>query len=311
LGALPETSATVVLLDEDDAGQAGRLPQTTAPDSLAYVIYTSGSTGRPKGVMIHHCGWSHLADAQRRLFHLTPGDRVLQFASLSFDASAWEISMAFGAGATLVLGPRERRLSADELTALLRQSTAALLPPTVLATLSPADLPGLKNLIVGGEACPVELARSWAAGRRLWNAYGPTEATVATTVKLYDHGERLPIGRPIPRMEAHVLDIRGNPVPAGVAGQLCLGGPGLARGYLARPDRTAASFVPHPFAAHPGERLYLTGDLAFRRPDGEIEFLGRLDHQVKIRGFRIELGEIEAALSALEGVREAVVVARE
>jgi amino acid adenylation domain-containing protein len=182
LGSLPEIPAAAVLLL--DPGEAERLRGAATPDSLAYVIYTSGSTGRPKGAMIPHRGWSNLADAQRRLFGLGPGDRVLQFASLSFDASAWEIAMAFGAGATLVLGPRERRLSREELTALLAQSTAALLPPTVLATLSPEDLPGLATLIVGGEACPVELARAWAAGRRLWNAYGPTEASVCATVKL-------------------------------------------------------------------------------------------------------------------------------
>ncbi|HVR95834.1 MAG TPA: amino acid adenylation domain-containing protein, partial [Thermoanaerobaculia bacterium] len=173
LGSLPEIPAATVLLDSGEAERLpGRLPGATTPDSLAYVIYTSGSTGRPKGAMIPHRGWSNLADAQRHLFGLGPGDRVLQFASLSFDASAWEIAMAFGAGATLVLGPRERRLSREELTALLAESTAALLPPTVLATLSPEDLPGLATLIVGGEACPVELARAWAAGRRLWNAYG-------------------------------------------------------------------------------------------------------------------------------------------
>ncbi|HVR97232.1 MAG TPA: amino acid adenylation domain-containing protein, partial [Thermoanaerobaculia bacterium] len=189
-----------------------------------------------------------------------------------------------------------------------------LLPPTVLATLSPEDLPGLATLIVGGEACPVELARAWAAGRRLWNAYGPTEASVVATVQLCDPregGERLPIGRPIARMEAYVLDARGNPVPIGVAGELCLGGPGLARGYLDRPDRTAASFVPHPLAASPGERLYRTGDLARTRPDGEIDLLGRIDHQVKVRGYRIELGEIEAALARHPQALESVVVLRE
>jgi amino acid adenylation domain-containing protein len=315
LGALPETAARIEILDASlPSPGAGTRPAPTdllSPESLAYVIYTSGSTGRPKGAMVPHRGWSNLAEAQRRLFGLGPGDRVFQFASLSFDASAWEIALAFGAGATLVLGPRERRLSQEELTALLRQSTAVLLPPTVLATLEPGDLPGLSALIVGGEACPVELARVWASGRRLWNAYGPTEASVAATIHLYDGGDRLPIGRPIPRMEAHVLDARDHPVPAGVAGQLCLGGPGLARGYLDRPDRTAESFLPHPFAPSPGARLYRTGDLALRRPDGTLEFLGRLDHQVKIRGFRIELGEIEAALASLPEVREVVVIARE
>jgi amino acid adenylation domain-containing protein len=290
-------------------------PISAGGDSLAYVIYTSGSTGRPKGVMVHHRGWSNLADAQRRLFGLGPGDRVLQFASLSFDASAWEIAMAFSAGATLVLGPRERRLSREELTSLLRESTVATLPPAVLSTLSPEDLPedlpGLATLIVAGEACPLELARPWAAGRRFWNAYGPTEATVCATAKLYGGEERLTIGRPLEGAQAHVLDGGGNPVPVGVAGELCLGGVGLARGYLNLPGRTAESFVPHPFATRPGERLYRTGDLVQRLPDGEIKFLGRLDHQVKIRGFRIEPGEVEARLAEHPAVLQSCVLARE
>ena len=321
LDCLPGAAATTLLLDAGESGlgdldgfggaRAERLPGVATLDSLAYLIYTSGSTGRPKGVMIHHRGWSNLAAAQRRLFGVGPGDRVLQFASLNFDASAWEIAMAFGAGATLVLGSRERRLAGEELTALLKESTAALLPPTVLATLSPEDLPGLLTLIVGGEACPVEVAKAWTGGRRLWNAYGPTEATVCVTVKLYDGGDRLPIGWPIERMEAWVLDAWGSPAPVGVVGELCLGGPGLARGYLSQPGPTALSFVPHALATLPGERLYRTGDLALRRPDGSLEFLGRLDQQVKIRGFRVELGEIEAALAALPGVREAAVMVRE
>src|SRR6185436_13958746 len=212
---------------------------------------------------------------------------------------------------TLVLGPPERRLSAEDLTALLQECTIATLPPTTLAILAPEALPGLETLIVAGEACPLELARRWAVGRRFFNGYGPTEATVCATAKRYDGGERLTAGRPFAHVEVWVLDVRGNPVPIGVIGELCLGGTGLARGYLHRPEQTAGSFVPHPFAARPGERLYRTGDLAIRRPDGEIELLGRTDHQAKIRGFRIELGEIEVAFTALAGVREVVVVVRQ
>src|SRR6185312_5487301 len=315
-GSLPENAAPVILrLDADwsEIARAGdrRLPPQAVPESLAYVIYTSGSTGRPKGVMVHHQGWSNLADAQRRLFCVQPDDRVLQLASLSFDASAWEISMALAAGATLVLGPRERLLAREEMTTLLQDCTFATVPPSLLATLSPEELPGLATLIVAGEACPLELARRWSAGRRFFNAYGPTEASVCATAQLYTGGERLPIGRPIHGVMTYVLDGQGRPVPVGVAGELCVGGPGLARGYLNLPERTAASFVPHPLANFPGERLYRTGDLCCLRRDGEIEFLGRLDHQVKIRGLRIELGEIEAALLALPGVREAAVLARE
>ncbi|HVG09770.1 MAG TPA: amino acid adenylation domain-containing protein, partial [Thermoanaerobaculia bacterium] len=312
LGSLPETAAATVLLDHlDCCGSSSRLPSLATPDSLAYVIYTSGSTGRPKGVMIHHRGWTNLAEAQRNLLGVRPGDRVLQFASLSFDASASEIAMALGSGATLVLGPRERRLSGEDLTALLRTSNIVTLPPTLLATLEPEDLPGVKTLIVAGEACPLDLVRRWSAGRQLVNGYGPTEVTIGAAMKIYDGGERLPVGRPLQGMQVHVLDARGHLLPIGVPGELCVGGLGLARGYLGQPDRTAESFVPHPLAMLPGERLYRTGDLALRRLDGEIEFLGRLDRQVKVRGFRIELGEIEAALAAMPGVREAAVVARE
>jgi amino acid adenylation domain-containing protein len=307
------TREDILNAGESDSGPAAaeRLPGVAAPESLAYVIYTSGSTGRPKGVMVHHRGLSHLAAAQQRLFAVRPGSHVLQFASLSFDASASEIAMALGAGATLVLGPPERRLSTEELTALLQGSTVVTLPPTVLATLAPDQLPGLETLAVAGEACPVELARLWTPGRRFLNAYGPTEATVCATMRLHDGGERLPIGRPIDGTESWILDARANPVPFGAVGELCVGGTGVARGYLHRPELTAASFVPHPFATLSGERLYRTGDLARYLPDGEVELLGRLDHQVKIRGFRIEPGEVEADLAALPGVREAAVVARE
>ncbi|HYH47456.1 MAG TPA: amino acid adenylation domain-containing protein, partial [Thermoanaerobaculia bacterium] len=232
LGSLPETAAATVLLDTDApwSGRERRLPSLATPDSAAYVIYTSGSTGQPKGVMIHHRGWSNLARAQRHLLHVRPGDRVLQFASLSFDASASEIAMALCSGATLVLGPRERQLSGQDLTALVGTSTIVTLPPTLLATLEPEELPGLETLIVAGEACPLELVRRWSPGRQLVNGYGPTEVTIGAAMKIYDGGERLPIGRPLAGMQVHVLDAGGNLLPVGVAGELCVGGVGLARG---------------------------------------------------------------------------------
>ncbi|HZF12188.1 MAG TPA: amino acid adenylation domain-containing protein, partial [Thermoanaerobaculia bacterium] len=314
LGALPEMSATILCLDADGPAIAqesdGRFASGASPESLAYLIYTSGSTGTPKGVMVPHRGWSNLAAAERRLFALPPGSRVLQFASASFDASAWEIAMAWGAGGTLVLGSRERRLAAEELTALLRECDIATLPPTTLAILEPEELASPATLVVAGEACPLDLARRWSAGRRFWNAYGPTETSVCATAKFYDGGDRLTIGRPIDRFQVYVLDASGRPAPVGVTGELYLGGSGLARGYLHLPERTAERFVAHSFAALPGARLYRTGDLARLLPDGEIELLGRADQQVKVRGFRIELGEVEAALSAHPGVREAAVVAQ-
>jgi acyl-coenzyme A synthetase/AMP-(fatty) acid ligase/aryl carrier-like protein len=194
---------------------------------------------------------------------------------------------------------------------LIRQRiTTMLLPPAALAALPAASLPDLKTLIVGGEACSAEMLRPWLSGRSVLNAYGPTEASVCTTMfRCAAEDRRPPIGRPLPNARAYVLDERMEPMPVGVAGELYIGGAGLARGYLLRPGLTAERFVPSPFAT--GERLYRTGDLVRWRVDGELEFLGRLDTQVKLRGFRIELGEIEAALLSQPGVAQAVVVARE
>ncbi|HEV2845916.1 MAG TPA: amino acid adenylation domain-containing protein, partial [Thermoanaerobaculia bacterium] len=296
---------------EDREENDERLAPSAGPDNLAYVIYTSGSTGTPKGVLVTHRGLDNLAAAQGRLFGIGQDSRVLQFASMSFDASVSEIAMTFRAGAALVLAGRRSLLPGPELIELLRDQgiTKATLPPSALAALPEADLPDLRTIVVAGEACPVDLARRWGAGRRLVNAYGPTETTVCATAWVYDGGDRLPIGRPIPNVEVYVVDPAGEPAPVGVPGELLVGGIGLARGYRNRPDLTAERFVPHPLAS--GERLYLTGDLVRFRADGELEFLGRIDHQVKIRGVRVELGEVEAALLAQPGVREAVAVARE
>ncbi|HEV2844000.1 MAG TPA: amino acid adenylation domain-containing protein, partial [Thermoanaerobaculia bacterium] len=300
-------------LSEDLEESAERLPFLTGPENLAYVIYTSGSTGTPKGVLVSHRGLDNLAEAQGRLFGIDENSRVLQFASMSFDASVSEIAMAFRAGAALVLAGRRSLLPGPELIELLRDRgiTKATLPPSALAALPEAELPALRTIVVAGEACPVDVARRWVAGRRLVNAYGPTETTVCATAWVYDGGDRLPIGRPIPNVETFVLERSGEPAPVGVPGELLVGGIGLARGYRNRPDLTAERFVPHPFPSAPGERLYRTGDLVRFRADGELEFLGRIDHQVKIRGVRVELGEVEAALRAQPGVREAVAVARE
>ncbi|CAN2536696.1 Linear+gramicidin+synthase+subunit+D [Methylocapsa aurea] len=236
----------------------------------------------------------------------------MQFASVIFDAFVWEAATALASGACLVLTTSDRR-SGEPLARLLveEQITHALLPPTVTTTLTPSSEFALKCLLVGGEACSEELTSRWADGRRLINAYGPSEATVyATLSEALRAGEEPPIGRPIANTQIYLLDPGSEPVPIGVAGELHIGGAGLARGYLGRPDLTAERFVPNPFGSA-GERLYRTGDLARYRADGNIEFLGRIDHQVKIRGFRIELGEIEAALTRLSQLREAVVIASE
>ncbi|HEV2736643.1 MAG TPA: amino acid adenylation domain-containing protein, partial [Longimicrobiaceae bacterium] len=283
------------------------------PENLAYVIYTSGSTGTPKGVLVPHLGLANVARGHARDLGVGAGDRVLQFASPSFDASVAEMVMALAAGATLVLGTRETLAPGPDLLRLLRDEevTVATLPPSALAVLPPAELPALRTLMTAGEACPAELVERWAPERRFFNLYGPTEATIwSTTAVCAPGGGPPPIGRPVANTSAYVLDPRGEPVPVGVPGELYVGGVGVSRGYAGRPELTAERFVPDPFGAG-GGRLYRTGDRVRWSARGELEFLGRVDGQVKVRGFRIEPGEIEGALRRSEGVADCVVVARE
>jgi acyl-coenzyme A synthetase/AMP-(fatty) acid ligase len=284
------------------------------PDGLAYVIYTSGSTGRPKGVLATHRGVVNtVLDTVDRL-RLGPGERFLQFASLSFDGSVAEIFSTLASGACLCLIEHGTLPVGEHLAGALREMevTTALIPPSVLATLEDSDFSHLHTLNVSAEKCPAETVRRWAPGRRFLNLYGPTEASVYMTVWEADEeepGGPPPIGRPIANSRVQVVDASGNPMPLGVPGELLIGGACLARGYLDRPDLTAELFVPDPL--EPGGRLYRTGDLCRFRPDGHLEMLGRLDHQVKVRGFRIELGEIEAALARHPAVEAAVVLARQ
>ncbi len=301
-----------------DAGiAAGRVGAAADPEAAAYVIYTSGSTGQPKGVVVRRAGLANLLAAQVRAFGLGPDDRVLQFASPSFDASVWEIAMAFGAGAALVLADRATLADAAALGVLLDAAavTAATLPPTMLAVLadSPAPLPSLRLLVSAGEACDATLVRCFAApGRTFVNAYGPTETTVCATLAACAPAEvPPPIGRPLLGARVYVLDGELEPVPIGVPGEIFVGGPLLARGYLGRPRATAERFVPDPFSAAPGSRLYATGDRGRLLADGNLQYLGRTDQQVKVRGHRVELGEVEAALRRHSAVREAVVVQRQ
>ncbi len=332
------------------AGLGGRGAAQTAgavdPAGLAYVIYTSGSTGTPKGVAVAHRSATAYARTIARLYGLGPGDRELQFASVSFDASVEEIFAPLAAGAAIVLraGPAEE--PPRFLDDCAEQAITVLSLPTaywhqIAAAREAEDLPlppGLRLVVVGGERALPERWISWAAraarehgagrGVRLVNAYGPTEATVAATLherpaaeggELLAGRREVPIGRPLPGVRAYVVDRGLRPVPAGAPGELLLGGVGLARGYLDRPGLTAERFVPDPFAGAPGEgggrapgsRLYRTGDLARLLADGTLELAGRLDTQVKVRGFRVELGEIEAALAAHPDVRDAAAGVRE
>ncbi|HYG65312.1 MAG TPA: amino acid adenylation domain-containing protein, partial [Thermoanaerobaculia bacterium] len=314
-GALPPHGAKTVLVEEMLETPASPVPpEIPDPLHLAYVIYTSGSTGQPKGVAVTHGGLSNMVRAQVGLFGVEASDRVLQFAAASFDASVSEIFMALTSGACLVLEDREALRPGPGLAAWLEAEAISVLTltPPALAVLPPAELPALRTLIVAGEACPPELADRWGMGRRLWNAYGPTEGTVCATAVLHLPGrDRLPIGRPIDGVHVHLVDEGGEPVPVGVTGELALGGAGVARGYLGRPDLTAERFVPDSFGEQPGGRLYRTGDLGRLLSTGEIEFLGRRDTQVKIRGHRVEPGEVEAVLAAHPAVEESAVVVRD
>jgi amino acid adenylation domain-containing protein len=324
-GLLADGGARVVLL-EAILPRIDRFPATpprgrALPDNPAYVIYTSGSTGRPKGVVVAHRGICNRLLWMQRTYGLTAADRVLQKTSIGFDVSVWELFWPLITGATLVLARPGGQQDPTYLARVIEEqsiTTVHFVPPMLGAFLAEADLAGcgsLARVLCSGEALPVELVerfRSRLGAAELHNLYGPTEASVDVTAwRCAADGaqRRVPIGRPITGMRAHVLDARLQPQPIGVSGQLHLGGVGLARGYTGRPDLTAERFVPDAWSASPGERLYQTGDLVRHGCDGSLDFLGRIDHQVKIRGFRIELGEIEAVLARHPAIREAVATA--
>ena len=287
----------------------------TSPDNLAYVIYTSGSTGKPKGVLIEHRGVVNVIEASIKKFAVNRGSRVAQLASLNFDASVLEIFTALLSGASLFLVDSLIFMSGPELGRFLRENgiTTMAIPPSLLDLVPVGDYPALRSIVVGGEACAAEIAARWSGGRLFFNAYAPTEASIYSMLMLCPEGSRQtpPLGRPIQNMQVYLLDHHGQPVLAGVPGELHIGGVGVARGYLNRPELSADKFIPDPFTGKAGTRLYKTGDLARFLPDGSLEFLGRTDHQVKIRGFRIELAEIETVLGEHPLVREVAVIARE
>ncbi|MFI0941513.1 non-ribosomal peptide synthase/polyketide synthase [Streptomyces sp. NPDC021020] len=309
----PATAAEIAALPGHAPASAAAL--TTA--HAAYVIYTSGSTGRPKGTVLSHAGVAGLVATQRERFGVGPHSRILQFASPSFDVAFWDLCLGLLSGGRLVVVPADRRVPDAPLAdyANAHGVTFMILPPALLAAM-PEDvhLPPTATLLAGTERVSPELVGRYARGRMMFNAYGPTEATTNSTLGLCDPdtpaGSVVPIGMPDPGTRAYVLDDRLRPVPAGVVGELYLGGAGLARGYLGRPALTAERFVADPFGA-PGERLYRTGDLVRRKADGRLEFHGRADSQVKIRGFRIEPGEIESVLRSHPAVDQAAVTVRE
>ncbi|HEY0513602.1 MAG TPA: amino acid adenylation domain-containing protein [Thermoanaerobaculia bacterium] len=329
LDRLPPHQAPTVLLDAD-AEAIGRRPdgdpgRRTAAEGLAYAIYTSGSTGRPKGVLVPHRPLVNYSLEMVRCFELTPEDRVLQFASISFDVMVEEVFPTWLAGAAVVLPEADLLLSTTDFQrALVRHGITVVELPTAfwrewvtdLAATGSAAPESLRLLIVGGEKPSPDAVAAWARlGVPLLNIFGLTETTVTSSlhrVRLEGTDEDLepPIGRPMANTTYYVLDRRGRPTPVGVPGELWIGGEGLARGYHRRPDLTAERFLPDPFGGAPGARLYRTGDLARHRPDGDVDHLGRVDHQVKVRGFRVELQEIESHLAALSEVRDAAVVAQ-
>ncbi|HEX9030655.1 MAG TPA: amino acid adenylation domain-containing protein [Streptosporangiaceae bacterium] len=315
--ALDRAAAPVTVI-RPDAGQDEITPPDDTspgdtgaePSNVAYVIYTSGSTGQPKGVVVEHRQAINFLHGMTGAWNIGPGSAVLSFAAYTFDVSVMDMFMPLLAGARVVMAPPAVLHSPPRLADLIRDAriTFACLPPAILTLLTGEQFPGLRTLLSAGEELTTDLLRAWLRpGLEIYNGYGPTEASIGSTFARLDPDTPLPppIGRPKPNYRVYVLDTHLNPVPAGVTGELHVGGPGVARGYLNRPDLTRDRFIADPFA--PGQRLYKTGDLVRRRPDGTIAFLGRIDNQVKIRGLRVELGEIETALTRHPAITQAIV----
>jgi len=330
LDRIPEHASTTALLEDASRWHAGSPPTEWTPpdpDSLAYVIYTSGSTGRPKGVLVTHANVVRLLRSTETWFDFGPRDVWTLFHSYAFDFSVWELWGALAYGGRVVVVPYVVSRSPETFLELLVREGVTVLnqTPSAFMQLAPVAVAGarpalaLRWVVFGGEALDPKNLRPWArrfgyASPRLVNMYGITETTVHVTYRLLDEtdiqtGSRSVIGEPLPDLKLLVLDRHGRPAPVGVAGELHVGGAGLARGYLDRPELTAERFIPDP--DNPSSRLYRTGDLARRLPDGDHEYLGRRDDQVKIRGFRIELGEVEGYLSEAPQVAHATVVVRE
>ncbi len=292
------------------------LPCFLKPQNAAYMIYTSGSTGEPKGTLLEHRGLTNLIYDHIPRFQLQEGSRLLQFAAFGFDASVLEISITLCSGARLCLEKEENLLAGQDLAGILQERgiTHSFLPPTALRTLPPGDFPHLTTLWSAGEVCSAELAQRWSEGRNFFNAYGPTEATVCSSVYLCSGEEQAPppIGYPLQNIRLYILDSHDQLLPPGITGELHISGPCLARGYHNLPALTEKKFIQNPFSTEKDyTRLYRTGDLCRYRNDGAIEFVGRKDQQIKLRGMRIETEEIEVNLRECPEVLEAVVILRE
>ncbi|NQY62230.1 MAG: amino acid adenylation domain-containing protein [Alteromonadaceae bacterium] len=313
---LPESAGQVICLDDEDfnlepysTDNVGREENGAHAHSLAYVIYTSGSTGKPKGVLLEHTSLVNLATRQQELFGVDGSSQVLQFASLGFDAATWELVMTLMQGAALHVITAETVISPTLLTDYVQQHgiTHATLPPALLVGLDSQAMSSIHTMVVAGEAISEDLAAKWSQNRRLFNAYGPTENTVCISVSECD-GETVNIGRPIGNVQCYVLDEKLRLVPPGSAGELFVGGKGLARSYLNLPKMTQEKFVANPFDAPGNSRLYRTGDIVRWLADGNLDFIGRVDNQVKVRGFRIELGDVEAAINGNAAVNQCAVL---
>ncbi|MDP4143059.1 MAG: non-ribosomal peptide synthetase [Bacillota bacterium] len=300
------------LNDEIEKESVKNLPFHNAANDLAYIIYTSGSTGKPKGVMIEHKGIQNLVSEQIIKFKLNKNDRVLQFASIGFDASVSEIFTTLVAGAALVLLPQNGLHIGKDLYKILqeKQISVATIPPSVLNTLPSNELPDLKTLVSAGEACTRKLIDNWSTKLNFINAYGPTEATVCATMNTLDSSNsHISIGKPISNVATYILDNTLNPVAPGEKGELYISSIGLARGYINAPELTEERFISNPFKDSFSNRLYKTGDICRWISDNELEWLERADFQVKISGMRIELGEIETVLNDHPNINQAVVIA--
>lgn len=286
---------------------------TIEPHDLAYIIFTSGTTGTPKGVMIEHIGICNMVDGLNEGFEVGPNSKVLQFASLSFDASIAEIFITFMCGAELVLRRKEEILPDGGLESVLKtcEITEVILTPSVLMLANPEGITKLRTVLSAGESCSPEVLNKWAEGRRFVNAYGPTESTVCASLKVCRPGEDITIGKAITKTKLYVVDKFMNPVPIGMPGELCISTIGLARGYFKNEELTNDKFVDNTLDSDGYEKIYKTSDVVRLNKEGNIHFCGRKDNQVKIRGFRIELDEIESVLGRYQEVKEAAVIVKE